>query len=174
MKTTLNAFVILTIMTFVAPFPVLAGKVAIEQVKQNVINLQNGVEKAQPATTITKFRQILLKGEQKFILLDVRSEAEFNAGHLPGALNVERGRIEWFIPNIIKDTEKYIYVYCRSGMRSAFATERLLELGYANVIHIKEGFQGWLKAGYSIYNQHGEFVVTHGGIEKREPMIISQ
>ena len=171
MKTTLKAFVILAIMTFVAPYPVLAGKVDIEQVKQNVINLQNAVEKAQPAISVTKFKQKLLKGEDKFILLDVRSEAEFKAGHLPGALNVERGRIEWFIPNIVKNTERRIYVYCRSGMRSAFATERLLEMGYKNVIHIKGGFLGWLNAGYTIYNRHGEFFVTPGGIEKREPKI---
>lgn len=171
MKTTLKTLVICAIMTFVAPFPVLAGKVTIEQVKQNVINLQNGVEKAQPAISVARFQRILQKGEEKFILLDVRSKAEFRAGHLPGALNIERGRIEWFIPNIVKDTQRHIYVYCRSGMRSAFATERLLEMGYANVTHIKAGFLGWLNAGHSIYNRHGEFFVTQGGIEKREPTV---
>ena len=171
MKTTLKTFVILAIMTFVAPLPVLAGKVAIEQVKQNVINLQNTVEQAQPAISVARFNRMLRKGEEKFTLLDVRSAAEFKAGHLPGALNVERGRIEWFIPNIVKDTERRIYVYCRSGMRSAFATERLLEMGYGNVTHIKEGFLGWLNAGYPIYNQHGEYVFTIDGVEKREPVV---
>jgi len=171
MKTTRNALVLLAVLTLVIPFSALAGKVPIEQVKQNVVNLQNGVEQAQPFTTIARFRQALLKGEEKFILLDVRSKAEFEAGHLPGALNVERGRIEWLIPNIVKNTEQRIYVYCRSGNRSAFATERLLEMGYENVIHIKEGFLGWLQAGYPIYNRHGEFVATQGGIEKREPTV---
>lgn len=171
MQTILKAFVILAIMTFIAPFSVLAEKVTLEQVKQNVVNLQNRVEHAMPAISVEKFRQILLKGENKFILLDVRSEAEFKAGHLPGALNIERGRIEWLIPNIVKDTEKSIYVYCRSGMRSAFATERLLEMGYEDVTHIKEGFLGWLNAGYPIYNQHGEFSITSGGVEKTEPTV---
>ena len=98
----------------------------------------------QPAISTKDFKKIIAS-ENEFVLLDVRSEAEFNAAHLPGALNVERGSLEWIVPNIIKKSDRKIYVYCQDGRRSGFATERLLEMGYTNTSHIADGFE------YSVY-----------------------
>jgi rhodanese-related sulfurtransferase len=170
MKTTLGVFIIFTVMALSAPFSPQAGEVSLEQVKQNVRNLHKTVMKGQPAVSIKNFRQIIAS-DSEFVLLDVRSEAEFNAAHLPGALHVERGRLEWIVPNIIKKTDRIIYVYCQDGRRSGFATERLLEMGYTNTSHITEGFEGWVTAGHHVYNMHGEFTLSLGGYNKREPMI---
>ncbi len=170
MKTTQKVFILFAVMALSAPFSLQAKEVSLEQVKQNVRNLHNEVMKGQPAISIKNFKQVIAEGSE-FVLLDVRSEAEFNAAHLPGALNVERGRIEWIIPNIIKKTNRKIYVYCQDGRRSGFATERLLEMGYTNTSHIAEGFEGWVTAGNHVYNMHGEFTLSFGGYNKREPMI---
>jgi rhodanese-related sulfurtransferase len=170
MKTPLRVLILFAAMSFSIPYSLLAGEVSLEQVKQNVNNMYRTVMDGQPAVSVKNFKRIIAS-DQEFILLDVRSEAEFNAAHLPGALNVERGRLEWIIPNIIKNPERVIYVYCQDGRRSGFATERLLEMGYKNTSHIAEGFAGWVAAGHLVYNMHGEFVLTPGGYGKREPSV---
>jgi len=170
MKTILKVIIIFAVMALIIPFALQARELSIEQVKQNVLNLHKAAMEGQPSLSAKNFKKIIEKGDE-FVLLDVRSEAEFNAAHLPGALNVERGRIEWVVPNIIKKTDRTIYVYCQDGRRSGFATERLLEMGYTNASHITEGFEGWVTFGNPVYNMHGEFTLSHGGYGKREPMI---
>ena len=170
MKTILRICILFSAMAYLSPFPLQAREVSLEQVKQNVRNLHKSVTARQPAVSAKEFKRIIA-GDDEFVLLDVRSEAEFNAAHLPGALHVERGRIEWIVPNIIKKTDRTIYVYCQDGNRSAFATERLLEMGYAKTIHIVDGFKGWATAGYQVYSMHGEFILSPAGYGKREPTI---
>jgi rhodanese-related sulfurtransferase len=157
-------------MAFSASLSLQARELSIDQVKQNVRNLHKAVMEGQPAVTAKNFKKII-ESDNEFVLLDVRSDAEFNAAHLPGALHVERGRIEWVVPNIIKNTDRTIYVYCQDGRRSGFATERLIEMGYTNTSQIADGFEGWVNAGYYVYNMHGEFILTTGGYAKREPRI---
>lgn len=152
------------------PLLLQAGQPSLEQIQQNVIYMHKKIMDGQPGVTAREFKRII-EGEDEFVLLDVRSEDEYKAAHLPGALNVERGRLEWIIPNIIKKPDRAIYVYCQDGRRSAFATERLLEMGYMNTSHITDGFEGWVTAGYLVYNMHGEFILSPGGYNKREPVI---
>jgi rhodanese-related sulfurtransferase len=63
-------------------------------------------------------------------VIDVRSETEWNTGHLEGALHIEWQDILQISPDISKDEQ--IYLYCRSGKRSEKATKILLEAGYIN------------------------------------------
>ncbi len=63
-------------------------------------------------------------------VIDVRSEAEWNTGHLEGALHIEWQDILQISPDIPKDEQ--IHLYCRSGNRSEKATKILLEAGYFN------------------------------------------
>ena len=170
MKTPLRLLIILAVMALSAPFSLQARELSLDQVKQNVRNLQRSVMDGQPSITANDFKKIIAS-DKEFVLLDVRSEAEFNAAHLPGALNIDRGRLEWIVPNIIKKTDRTIYVYSQDGRRSAFASERLIEMGYTNTVHITDGFEGWVTAGNHVYNMHGEFILTTGGYNKSEPMI---
>lgn len=170
MKTPLRVVIVFAVMALSAPFSLQARELSLEQVKQNVINLYKQEMEAQPSVSAKKFKKII-ETDSEFVLLDVRSKAEFNAAHLPGALNIERGRLEWVVPDIIKKTDRTIYVYCQDGRRSGFATERLIQMGYTNTIHVSDGFEGWVTAGYYVYNMHGEFLLSSGGYNKREPMI---
>ena len=63
-----------------------------------------------------------LSGKESFILLDIRTEAEYQAGHIKGAQWFARGRLEYYIQDFIKDPNAKIVLYCRTGGRSAFAT----------------------------------------------------
>ena len=65
-----------------------------------------------------------LDAGKKFILLDVRSKEEFDAGHLPNAVHVSRGLLEFKIGRVIPDKNANIILYCRTGARSAMARAR--------------------------------------------------
>ncbi len=166
-KISLLTTALLTLMFFITPFSVIAGP-SIDQVKKNVDNLWKPIKESQPHVTAVEFKKIMDSG-QEFVLVDVRTKDEFIAAHLPGAININRGLIEWVLPGKIKDTDTKIYVYCRTGARSAFVTQRLLEIGYTDVTNIYDAFKGWVVAGYPVYNKHGEFTLTTKGFEKKEP-----
>jgi len=99
------------------------------------------------------------------ILVDVRDLEEFEAGHLPRALNISRGLLEWKIGAMIPDKNANIVMYCRTDARSALTTARLQEMGYTNVRNMQGAFKAWGEAGLPIYNRHGEF--TMKAFEKR-------
>ena len=78
----------------------------------------------------------MIKTETDYVLLDVRTELEFNEKHIPGAMNIPN---ESIISDNIKelpDKDQLILVYCRSGNRSKQAAQKLGEFGYSNVYEI--------------------------------------
>ena len=70
---------------------------------------------------------------EKPLVIDVRTEAEWNNGHLEGAVLIPYDVIGEKIGTVAKDKSKPIYVYCRTGSRSQIAKEALERLGYKNV-----------------------------------------
>src|SRR5437867_3356667 len=74
-----------------------------------------------------------LDGGEKFHLIDVREESEWNAGHLPRAQHLGKGIIERDIETQIPDTSAPIILYCGGGFRSALAADNLQKMGYTNV-----------------------------------------
>jgi len=88
--------------------------------------------------------------KEKAVFLDVRDPNEFGAGHLPGAINVSRGTLEFNIWDKISDKNAKIYVYCKTTGRSAFATKTLNDLGYKNAVLMDAQFEDWIKAGYPV------------------------
>lgn len=75
-----------------------------------------------------------MESDEGYILLDVRRADEFAAGHIPGAVNLPNEQIgKAEIPSL-PDKNQTIYIYCRSGNRSKQAADKLLSLGYTNLI----------------------------------------
>ena len=72
--------------------------------------------------------------EKHYIILDVRRPDEFADGHIPGAINIANETIGTEAPAELPDKDQVIYVYCRSGNRSKQAAEKLVALGYSNII----------------------------------------
>jgi rhodanese-related sulfurtransferase len=99
--------------------------------------------------SVSDAKALLDKGE--YIFLDCRTAMEFNNGHIPGAVNVPRGLIEFhFGPKVTTDKEAKIAVYCKSGGRGSLATQTLNEMGYKNAVNIDGGFDAWVCAGQPV------------------------
>jgi phage shock protein E len=79
------------------------------------------------------------------LLVDVRTQAEYNAGHLPGALLIPYTQIADSIGAIAPDKNRVIVLYCRSGRRSGIAEQTLIDLGYINAVN-GGGYQSLLNA----------------------------
>jgi len=96
-------------------------------------------------------------------LLDIRTEDEYQAGHIQGAQWFPRGKLEYYVQDLIKDPESRIVLYCCSGGRSALATLTMQDMGYTNVVDLNGGFKEWVAEGNTFYNLHGaNKVVTMG------------
>ncbi len=77
-----------------------------------------------------------LSNDEEFILLDIRTEDEYQAGHIQGAQWFPRGKLEYYVQDLIKDPESRVVLYCRTGGRSALATLTMHDIGYINVVDL--------------------------------------
>jgi len=98
--------------------------------------------------SVSEAKAILDKGG--FTFLDVRTEKEYKKGHIPGAVNVPRGRLEYDIGKDIPDKNASVVMYCKTGGRSSLATYTLVKMGYKNVKSMDGGWKAWSKAGYPV------------------------
>ena len=71
--------------------------------------------------------------EEGYIILDVRTQEEYDEGHIPGAIVISHEEIKEKAEEVLPDKDQLILVYCRSGRRSKIAAEALVELGYTNI-----------------------------------------
>lgn len=81
--------------------------------------------------------------------VDVRDLNEVNLGMIPGAIHLDRGRIESKVEAAIP-RDATVVLYCAAGNRSALAAETLEEMGYTDVASLDSGFRGWVEAGGDI------------------------
>ena len=103
---------------------------------------------AAPAEEIT-YRQVnmdeaitMMEEESGYIILDVRTPEEFAEKHIPGAINVANETIGTDEIPELPDKDQLILVYCRSGNRSKKASEKLVRLGYTNIVEFG-GINDW-------------------------------
>ena len=84
----------------------------------------------------------MMEEETGYLILDVRTAAEYSEKHIPGAINIPNETIgDQDIPEL-PDKEQLILVYCRSGNRSKQAAEKLVKLGYTNIVEFG-GIHDW-------------------------------
>jgi molybdopterin/thiamine biosynthesis adenylyltransferase/rhodanese-related sulfurtransferase len=85
------------------------------------------------------------------VLIDVRESAEWDRGHIPGAVHVPRSYLESRIEGAVPDRDARVVLYCQSGQRSAWAVDALERvLGYTNVAHMRGGITLWKDRGYKV------------------------
>ena len=75
----------------------------------------------------------LMDSESGYIIIDARTQEEYDQGHIPGAILIPEYEIADHAENELSDKNQLILVYCRSGRRSKIAAEELVKLGYTNV-----------------------------------------
>ncbi|BAI62811.1 conserved hypothetical protein [Methanocella paludicola SANAE] len=91
-----------------------------------------------------------LDAGQKIFLLDVREPAEYQAGHIEGAVNVSVKELPKRVAELPQDRDVKMVAYCASGIRSAYATMFLRVYGYRDVRTMEHGIREWVSAGYPV------------------------
>lgn len=104
---------------------------------------------AKPQIPMNTYRQItmeeaviMMEKEKDYIILDVRTPAEFAEKHIPNAINIPNEIIGTAEIPELPDQNQLILVYCRSGRRSKEAAEKLVALGYTNIVEFG-GINDW-------------------------------
>lgn len=75
----------------------------------------------------------IMDRESGYIIIDARTQSEYDEGHIPGAILIPEYEIANKAGEMLKDKNQLILVYCRSGRRSKIAAQALVDLGYTNV-----------------------------------------
>lgn len=94
-----------------------------------------------------------VKNPDGALLIDVREDSEYKAGHIPGTVNIPRGLLEFRIwrqlgyPKAV-DLNKKIYVQCATGGRATLATADLKRIGFANAVAVIMNLGDWAQNGY--------------------------
>ena len=104
--------------------------------------------------------ELLQMHELGFPIVDVREPDEFAEGHLPGAVNIPRGLLEFEVDGhpavnyqtaeALSHRQRPVVLYCLSGGRSALAAEALLRLGFVYPMSLAHGILGWADAGHPV------------------------
>ncbi|MCB1560082.1 MAG: sulfurtransferase [Xanthomonadales bacterium] len=97
------------------------------------------------------------RSNSRAVLIDVREPAEYASGHIPGAINIPRGVLEFQVdahPAVagvsdpaLSNKDCPIIIYCRTGGRAALATQALQSMGFSDVLSIAGGILAWSEAG---------------------------
>lgn len=118
-----------------------------ESVSQYVMQIRKSVK-----TTDMEGYLAVVNNPNGVLLLDVREDAEFKVGHVPGAVNIPRGLLEFRIwkqlgfPSKV-DMSRTIYVQCQTGGRATLAAKQLQDIGFTNVTAVIMNFDEWHKKG---------------------------
>lgn len=94
--------------------------------------------------------ELLAADTSSWLVLDVRSEKEFNSGHVPGAVNIAHSEIANNLQSLLAYKDKPVVVYCRSGFRAGKATDILISEGFSQLMHLQGDMLNWQKAGHTI------------------------
>jgi rhodanese-related sulfurtransferase len=100
-------------------------------------------------TTVDETKKRLDR-KDKFVLIDVREDREFDADHIPGAVHLGKGIIERDIEHTYPDLNTELVLYCGGGFRSAMAADNLQKMGYKNVISMDGGIREWREKAYPL------------------------
>ena len=100
-------------------------------------------------TTVDEVKKRLDRGD-RFVLVDVREDREFDADHIPGAVHLGKGVIERDIEAKYPALDTELVLYCGGGFRSAMAADNLQKMGYKNVISMDGGIREWREKAYPL------------------------
>lgn len=84
-----------------------------------------------------------MKADADILILDVRTDGEFKAGHIPGAFHIDHQQIESRIHEITAYRNKPVIVYCLSGMRAGMVEAYLIKQGFTQVKHLEGDWSAW-------------------------------
>ena len=133
------------LVVFTTPLTATAGKQP-----QVLVDTVAAARKATPVVTLDQFKAAI--NNPAIWIIDVREPGEFSGGHVPSAINIPRGVIEFKIwqkvgyPGKTRMDQK-MYLYCKAGSRCALATKSLRDLGFTEVYRTDIKLKEWVEAG---------------------------
>lgn len=86
----------------------------------------------------------MINNKEKIILLDVRTETEYNTSRIENSINIPVSDLDSQIDHLLPYKDEKIIIYCRSGKRSVYAAHLLNEYGFKNLYNLKQGIIGYL------------------------------
>ncbi|MDH4069334.1 MAG: rhodanese-like domain-containing protein [Ignavibacteria bacterium] len=92
--------------------------------------------------TAPRVKSRMRRGD-KFTVIDVREDHEWNDSHVAGAIHIGRGILERDIEGWIPDKKSEVVLYCGGGYRSVLAAESLQKMGYQSVLSMRGGWKAW-------------------------------
>jgi len=98
---------------------------------------------------IDQYREMVSSGDPH-LLLDVREDSEWSAGHAAGAVHLGKGIIERDIESKVPEKDTKLVLYCGGGFRSALAGDALRQMGYVNVISLDGGWRDYKASGLPV------------------------
>ena len=100
--------------------------------------------------SVAQLQEAISKSDHKPVLLDVRTQSEYNDGHIQNAINIPHDQIlkEPQLVSAYKDSQ--VVVFCRSGVRAGKVIEMLEDLGFKEIIDIDGDMLAWNEAGHSV------------------------
>lgn len=100
-------------------------------------------------TDIERYKSMRSRGEPH-LLVDVREDREFEAGHVKGAVHMSKGTIERDIEVKVPDKNTTLVLYCGGGFRSALVADNLQKMGYRNPISLDGGWRALKESGLDL------------------------
>jgi rhodanese-related sulfurtransferase len=138
---------ILLVMLMISAVFAFSGSLALAE-DMTAKDLVDEAKKNITMISVEEAKALLDKGGIAFI--DCREPKEYKSGHIPGAINIPRGLLEFQIDQKITDKNAPVVVYCKSGGRASLACCSIQRMGYKNVKNIDGGWNAWVKAGYPV------------------------
>jgi rhodanese-related sulfurtransferase len=117
------------------------------QHSRGFLGIVNDAKERVRETTPEEVRRRQERGE-RFHLIDVREDNEWERGRALGAMHLGKGIIERDVERAIPDHDEEIVLYCGGGYRSALAADALQKMGYRNVLSMDGGWKRWKELGY--------------------------
>lgn len=137
-----------------------SGEGQIMSKQQMCLHAQKGVTGISPSALKSK-----IDSGEKFILLDVRTEAEYRAGYISGAIWIPRGMLELKLQERLPNPDAEIIIYCGQECRGYLAAKTMTAMGYRRVSNLIGGVKDWAAAGYPLYNTLGEIQQLRFGVD---------
>lgn len=114
---------------------------------EGFLKLVNDAKSRIRQVNIEEYKKMSTEGH---ILIDVREDHEWSAGHAAGAKHLSKGIIERDIEKEVPDQAETLVLYCGGGYRSALVADALQKMGYAGVISLDGGWRAWNEAGLPV------------------------